>query len=85
MTKQINEYRGFSLFNDVDDSTLRMKNRATVMTNIAESGAKEGKISPGAMGLLLGYFGNILGTERKDTMIEFISKMKEKGFELTTD
>lgn len=79
----INEYKGFCLFNDIEDAALRIRNRAVVLANIADSTSKNKKISPNGMGLILGYFSNVPKEERKDVMTSFITAMKERGYELT--
>lgn len=91
MTEQTNNtqiqdtdnYKGFSLFNDIEDVALRTRNRAVVMANIAESNSRERKISAGGMGLIIGYFDKVPKTERKEVMTKFIQAMKERGYELT--
>lgn len=76
------EYKGFSLFNDIEDSALRIRNRAVVLANMAEGSAKNKKIGPNGMGLIIGYFDKIQREERKAVMEQFIVYMKERGFEL---
>jgi len=79
-----NECKGFSLFNDIEDSDLRNRNRAVVLANIADSTSKAKKISPNGMGLILCYFSKIDKTERKDVMSRFVTIMQERGYVLTT-
>ena len=81
--KATNEYKGFGLFNDVEDVVLRTYNRARVLTNIADSTSKERKISANGMGLILGYFSKIPKEERKGVMEQFVIAMKEQGYVLT--
>lgn len=78
----INEYKGFSLFFDIEDITLRNRNQAVVLANMAESGSKNRKISANGMGLIIGYFDKIPNEERKSVYDQFIQFMKERGFEL---
>lgn len=81
---QVNEYKGFTLFNDVEDELLRDKNRAVMMTNIAENHCKNSLITPGGAGILIGYFNQIPTDQRKEVLKQFMEKMYERGFKLTT-
>ena len=76
-----NEFKGFSLFNDIEDTSLRQRNRAVVMANIAESNSRSSRITPKGMGLIIGYFGCIPENERKAVHDQFIISMKERNFE----
>lgn len=80
---QYQEYKGFSLFSDVEDYELRSRNRAVVMANIAENNSRNQRINANGMGLVLGYFNSIPSNERKDAIVKFVTSMKERGFELT--
>lgn len=90
MTEQTNtvatndEYKGFSLFSDIEDLSLRTRNRSVVLANIAEGSSKNHKISPNGMALIIGYFDKLPKGERKSVMEQFIVNMKERGFELQT-
>jgi hypothetical protein len=90
MTEQTNtvatndEYKGFSLFSDIEDNALRTRNRAVVLANMAEGSSKNRKISPNGMALIIGYFDKIPKEERRPVMEHFIISMKERGFELQT-
>lgn len=75
-----NEYKGFSLFNDIDDSDLRNRNRAVILANIAESHIKDKKISPSGAGLILRYFSLIPGDEREVVKDKFQVAMQQRGF-----
>jgi hypothetical protein len=79
-----NEYKGFSLFNDIEDDALRTRNQAVVLANISESHSKNRKISANGMGLIIGYFDKIAKIDRRTVMEQYIQFMKERGFELTT-
>lgn len=81
--KSLNEHKGFCLFNDVEDQELRTRNRAVVMTNIAENHTKNKLITPGGAGILIGYFNAIPQDERKGVFSQFMEKMYERGFVLT--
>lgn len=78
-----NEYKGFSLFNDIEDNDLRTRNQAVVLTNISEAHSRNRKISDNGMGLIIGYFDKVNKDDRKTVMEKYIQFMKERGFELT--
>jgi hypothetical protein len=83
MTQQVNEYKGFSLFSDIEDISLRNRNRAVVLANIAEDHVnKEKRISPKGAALVLGYFSQIPTDERDGVMQRFSENMKQRGFQL---
>jgi hypothetical protein len=84
MTTQTNDYKGFSLFNDIDDSSLRTRNRAVVLANIAENNAKNRLISANGLSLIMGYFSKLPEDQRQELVPEFTQHMKERGFELQT-
>lgn len=73
-------FKGFSLFNDQDEP-LRSRNRAVVLTNIAEDyGTKDKKISPKGAALMLGYFAAIPPEEREGLSKKFADAMNQRGF-----
>lgn len=76
-----NEFKGFSLFNDVEDADLRSNNRARVLANMAEDHTnKEKRISPKGAALILGYFNLIPKEDRNTTKDKFASEMLNRGF-----
>lgn len=85
MTETIDKnstYKGFELFNDITDLTLRTRNQAVVLTNIAVDNSKNGLITPKGAGLILGYFQNIPVEERNIVKDKFKMFMNERGFQL---
>ena len=78
MTKST--YKGFELFNDIEDQALRTRNRAVVLANMADDHTKNKMISPNGAGLMLGYFSQIPETERKEVQDAFVKNIKERGF-----
>lgn len=82
-----NEIKGYSLFNDIEDTELRIRNRAVVMANIFEDNldgdAKVDAVTikgDGAV-LLLQYVKNIPEEEMVPTWDKFKSIMtEERGF-----
>ena len=68
MTK---DYKGFSLFTDIEDSALRSWNRAAVIFNLNKDGEVE---------LLTGYYES-LPDEGKIGAYLTLQMIKEKGYE----
>lgn len=81
MTNQ-NQFKGYSLFNDITDTALRIRNRAVVLCNIAESNTIKGLISPRGTALILGYFNHVPPNERSDVKEGFKGFMQERGFKI---
>lgn len=78
-----NEFKGYSLFNDIDDADLRSRNRAVTLCNIAEAHTnKEKRISPGGAALMIRYTEQIPDQERKSVLEKMVGFMKERGYEL---
>jgi hypothetical protein len=75
-------YKGFSLFNDIEDTFLRNRNRAVVLTNLASDHTKERKISNKGAALILGYFNALPAEDRKDVQEKFKANMESKGYVL---
>lgn len=80
--KKYNNFKGFSLFNDIDDLALRIRNQAVVLTNIAQDNIKDKKISAKGASLILGYFGLIDPDDRADVQEAFKQNMLRSGFAL---
>lgn len=76
----MNNFKGFDLFNDIEDFALRTRNRAVVMANMAEDNTKGPLISPKGAGLILGYFGAIPEGERVAANEKFLENMKQRGY-----
>ena len=81
----MNEYKGFSLFNDIEDVNLRNRNRAVVLSNIASDHSKNRKITPGSAGLILGYFKEIPDEDKMDVQNRFVKEMNLRGFHLVKE
>lgn len=81
MQKSLNEFKGFSLFNDIDDKGLRSRNRAVMLANITEDNLTPNKrLTEKGVVLVLGYFTSIPENERVDTQVAYESVLKERGF-----
>lgn len=78
----MNEYKGFSMFNDIENVDLRNRNRAVVLANIASDNSKNRRITPGATGLILGYFKNLPDEDKKDVQARFVKEMNLRGFHI---
>ncbi len=76
----INEYKGYSLFNDVENKELQTRNRAVIMCNIVEQYTKKDLITPKGAGLAMGYFRCIPEAERNDVNKSFEKMIKERGY-----
>jgi len=74
------EIYGYSLFNDIEDSDLQERNRAVVMSNMAEAYTKKGKITLKGTGLIVNYFNEIPQEKRQSLYQRFESTMKERGY-----
>lgn len=76
-------YKGYALFNDVEDVNLRTRNRAVVMANMYEDypepNAKGAVSKKGAL-LIFGYMDAIPANERNATLKEFYQQMEARGY-----
>lgn len=81
---QQNEFKGFSLFNDVEDVDLRTRNRSVVMCNIAEDHIQKAtkRINPKGAALILNYFALIPADERDAAKNKFEEDMSIRGYAL---
>lgn len=78
----IDNYRGFSLFNDIEDAELRNRNRAVILTNMYEDcmDKKTKRVSAKGAALICNYFLQIPIDERVDVQDRFKMGMKQRGF-----
>lgn len=80
---QMDNFKGFSLFLD-QDSALRTRNRAVILSNIAEDHTnKEKRITPKGASLMMGYFAAIPKEERQPVAKSFAVEMNRRGFAVT--
>ena len=77
-----NAYKGYALFSDIEDTSLRNRNRAVVLTNLAADHTKERKINHKGASLILGYFNEIPAEDREDVKKRFQTNMEAKGYVL---
>lgn len=73
-------YRGFDLFNFIEDEALRNRNRAVVLANMAEDNMQANKVSHKGMAMILGYFELIPEGERNQVKMGFVKQMAERGY-----
>ena len=78
-----NDFKGFSLFNDIEDYVLKVRNRAVVLTNIAEDNSQSSLINAKGVAMILGYFQMVPEDEREDVRNKFKTTMAERGFRIT--
>ena len=79
----MDHFKGFSLFNDLEDKVLQAYNRARLMVNmVIENSNGKGSFNVKAAALTTGYLSNIPKEERKSVIDEFIPQMRKEGFAL---
>jgi hypothetical protein len=73
-------YKTLPLFDEIEDSALRTRNRAVIMANVSEQHTKDNKINVKGVALVLGYFNSIPEDERAGLYTEYEKTMKERGY-----
>lgn len=76
---QTNSYKGYSLFNDVQDKKLQIINRGAIMANILQEHLQGAKVSRQGLALILGYFHELLPIDRKSVKASFEQHLTERG------
>lgn len=76
----LNNYKGFELFNDIEDTALRNRNRAVVLANMAEDHSKDRRINVKGVSLIVGYFNQVPERDRADVKERFAQAMRERHF-----
>lgn len=80
-TDNNNSYKDMSLFNDIENDTLRARNRGVVMGNISMDGVTtDGKLTAKASKDILEYFKRIPEAERRYTLQFYLDYLKQEGF-----
>lgn len=84
MTYKANEFRGFGLFNDVEDKNLQIFNRARIMVNIMEDNSatdSSGKVGVSLKGaaLVAGYFNHVPEDDRQEVRDEVERILIQRG------
>ena len=81
MENNNNEYKGYSLFNDVTDPVLRTRNRAVTLANIAEGHMTPQKqITPKGAATMIRYMELVPEDERTPVTERFIQAMQERNY-----
>jgi hypothetical protein len=75
-------FKGFELFNDIEDRELRTRNQAVVLTNISEDNSRNRLISPKGVALILGYFQQIFEGDRDIVKTKYKDQMNQRGFKI---
>lgn len=75
-------YKGYDLFDTLEDRALRIRNQAVVLANIAQDNSKGHLLSKRATALILGYFGCIANEDRNDVEQAFTLQMSQRGFRI---
>jgi len=76
----MDNYKGYSLFNDVHDEELQQRNRAVVMSNIYEDHIDGQKVNQRGGTLIFGYLDKIEVAQRKALVEEFHKQMGLRGY-----
>ncbi len=80
----MDNFKGYSLFNEIEDNSLRTRNRAVLMTNIVEQHFNKGSITDKGSYLVLGYFNQVPKEERAALHKAFSSMLEDRGFKRKT-
>lgn len=76
----MNEFKGYSLFNDVEDKEVQTYNRARIMVNIMEDHAVGKNVSGAGLLVSMGYFQSLPPEDREavhEKAAELLQKKKE--------
>lgn len=67
ITNENKTYKGYSLFNGVEDFSLKSRNRGVLIANMVEEhfDTNTNRVSTRGLALILGYFNEIPSLERK--------------------
>lgn len=78
MQNNNNEFKGYSLFNDIEDAEVQRYNRARILVNIMEDHSDEFR-NVNLTGLMLckGYF-DLVAPEERDNVLNEAKKLLEK-------
>lgn len=75
-----NEIKGYSLFMDIEDASLRNRNRYVVLANMAEAHTKHKLITEKGTFLILSYYNAVPPEDRKEVYDGFKAEMKRRGY-----
>lgn len=77
---QVNSYKGYSLFRDVESRPLRIANQGVTLANIYEDNCKGNVISKQGAISVLGYMNQVQPEDRLEVKEHFEVIMQERGF-----
>jgi hypothetical protein len=79
--EEVKTYKGYSLFNDIENFSLRSKNRGVIMVNMIEENFDKTvkKVSTRGLSLVVGYFTSIPELERKAAHDFLIQELDLRG------
>lgn len=77
-------YKGFDLFDDIEDEALRTRNRAVVLANMVEDNTKNRLVSPKGASLILGYFNTLRPADREAVRVKFMEFVAQRGYSTIT-
>lgn len=75
-----NEYKGFSLFKDIENDALRIRNQAVILANMAEDNTENKKVNMKGASLIFGYFNLVPPHERIAVRDAFEQQMKDRNY-----
>lgn len=80
----MSNYKGYALFDDIEDAELRTRNRAVVMANMYEDNPdlqnRDSTSKKGAL-LIFGYMDKVPEAERSSLITAFHKQMEERGYQ----
>ena len=85
-SEETRSVQGYSMFDDIEDRNLRMRNQGAILRNIAVSSRSRcgKKLKPAGMAMLMSYFSNIKEADKGTVMTQFEKHCRADGFELST-
>jgi len=85
-SEETRSVQGYSMFDDIEDRYLRIRNQGAILRNIAVANRSRcgKKLKPAGMALLMSYFSNIKDDDKGIVMEAFEKHCRADGFELNT-
>jgi hypothetical protein len=83
-SEETRSVQGYSLFDDIEDRMLRIRNQGVSLRNMAVTHRAScgNKLKPEAMSLIMAYFTNIKEEDKALVMEEFTKHCEADGFEI---
>lgn len=76
---EVSSYKGYSLYNDVEDHGIKSSNRGAILANILEEHIQNNKVSNRGLALILGYFNSLLPIDRRSVKEAFEGHLIKRG------